>query len=513
VISDQPPIRGTVVVDSDDQAAGSMRTVALKGGRWTAGKAVSVQMLSAVATMILARLLTPEDFGIVAIVTLVLLLFAIVTDVGFGASIVRRESVDSNYLSSMFWASSALGLVTMGLSVIGSTVFATAAGDPAATPYLVVASVILMFRMVATVPRYLLLRRFRFGAAAGAEVGAFALYMALAIPLAAFTPLGAWAIVLGRVAASGCRLTIEWMLSGWWPQMYFRLAEVREDLAFNLGYLGQRVSEYTSQNIDYWLVGAILGTATLGVYYIAYVLPNVLRQRLTTAVDQTLFVTGASFANDRARVSRAYTEALRLAALVGYPMLVGLALVAAEIVPIAFGEQWLDAVAPMSILAIAAAVNIAGPIGSATLAVIGLPHRNIAVNLTSVTLIAVGVAATIRVGELVAVAWVVLGATVVAVLLQMALLLRPLALSWRSVVNSLWPATVAVAVMAAAVFATRAAITSLGGLWFRLSALVIVGVVVYLGLGYVVFRDAFNQAWADLRVVLLLGRTKQRADA
>ncbi len=118
---------------------------------------------------------------------------------------------------------------------------ATLAGDRDATPYLVVASVILLFGMVVAVPRSLLLRDFRFRATAASEIAGFALYMAIAIPLAAFTSLGAWAIVLGRVGMSAFRLVVEWSLSGWWPRLRFRLAEIREDFAFNTGFL---VNEY-----------------------------------------------------------------------------------------------------------------------------------------------------------------------------------------------------------------------------------------------------------------------------
>ena len=487
-----------------------MRDVALKGGRWTAGQAVLVQVLSTLATMILARLLIPEDFGIVAIVTLVLLLFSIVTDVGLGASILRRESVDRNYLSTIFWTSSFIGLVAMTAAAVASPVLATLAGNRDATPYLVVASVTLLFGTVGSVPRSLLLRDFRFKATAASEIGSFALYMAIAIPLAAFTPLGAWAIVLGRVGMSAFRLVVQWSLSGWWPRLHFRFATVREDFTFNIGFLGQRASNYVAKNVDHWFVGAILGTATLGVYYIAYVLPNILRQRLTAAVNRTLFAIGASFANDRMRVQRAYLESMRIVTLASYPVLVGLALVAAEIVPIAFGRQWLDAITPLAILAVAAAVNVILPVGEAVLTVIGMPHRSIVVNLTSAALIGVGVAATIEMGNLGAVAYVVLAATVLSVLLQMTLLRQPLDLSWRLMANSLWPATASVMAMAAAVSATRLVIDSLGGVVFRLLILVTVGAVVYIGFGFVAFHDAFSKARADLGVVLNLRREKQR---
>ena len=130
--------------------------------------------------------------------------------------------------------------------------------------------------------------------------------------------------------------------------------------------------------------------------------------------------------------------------------------------------------------------------------------------MTSAALIGVGVAATIEVGDLVAVAYVVVAATVLCLLLQMALLRQPLDLGWRPMGNSLWPATASVMAMAAAVGATRLVIGSLGGVVFRLLFLVAVGAIVYIGFGFVAFHDAFSQAWADVAVILNLRRQKQR---
>jgi O-antigen/teichoic acid export membrane protein len=493
------------------RAAGSMRTVALTGGRWRAIEGVALQGLQVLSTMALARLLTPDEFGIVAVVTLVLVLFGILTDAGFGASVIRREHVDQKYLSSMFWVSSLVGVVALGAATLLAPFLASLAGNSDATPYLIVASFALLFGMIVSVPRSLLLREFRFKETSAAAVLGFVLYMAVAIPLAAFTPLGAWAIVLGRVASAGFRMIAQWIMSGWLPSMHLQWSEVKEDLGFNAAFLGMRGSQYVAKNIDYWYVGSALGSASLGTYYIAYVLPNLLRRRMTAAVSTTLFVTVTGFAKDRSRVRRSYLDSTRLITLAAYPVLVGMALLSNEMIRIAFGSQWLDAIEPMAILAVAAAVNVIGPVGSAILTAVGLPSRNIIVNLVWAALVVAGLVIALPEGGLVAVALVVLAGTVLSKVLQIGMLWGPISLRWGSVFGSLWPATATTIAMAAAVLGTRLLIDDLGNAVVRLVILLAVGVGSYFGFGFLAFRRVFAGASGDIKTMIFGGKVRRPA--
>ena len=494
------------------RAAGSMRTVALTGGRWGAIEGVALQALQVLSTMALARLLTPDDFGIVAVVSLVVVLFGIVTNAGFGASVVRRQHIDQAYLSSMFWVSSLVGVGALIAATLLAPVFASLAGNPAATPYLAVASLSLLFGLVVSVPRSLLLREFRFKETSSAAVGGFVLYMAIAIPLAALTPLGAWAIVLGRVGSSAFRMGAQWIMSGWLPSFHLRWSEIREDLGFNAAFLGMRGSQYVAKNVDYWFVGSMLGSAALGTYYIAYVLPDLLRRRMTAAVSSTLFVTVSGFATDRMRVRRGYHDSVRLITLAAYPVLIGMALLSNELIRVAFGSQWLDAIEPMAILAVAAAVNVIGPVGSSILTALGMPSRNIFVNLTWAAMIVVGLSFTIQEGGLIAVAIVVLIGSAAARVLQIGLLRGPISLRWGSVFGALWPAAATTIAMSVAVYGTRLLIEDLGSVVVRLVILVAVGIVSYFGFGFLAFRSVFSGASKDLKTMLVGGKVRRPAD-
>ena len=487
--------------DADRRASGSMRKLALTGGRWQALEGFAIQGLQVVSTMVLARLLTPDDFGIVAVVTLVLVLFGILTDLGFGASVVRRDSVDQSYLSSMFWASSMVGIVASLAAAILAPVLASLAGNPDAAPYLAVASVTLAFGMTQSVPRAILERAFRFRDASAAAVLGFAGYLVIAIALAATTDLGAWAIVLGRVANSAITMAVRWFMSRFAPSFEFSLHEIQEDIRFNAAFLGMRGSQYLAKNVDYWYVGWAFSPAALGTYYIAYVLPNLLRRRMTTAISGPLFITVSGFAADRGRVARAYLGAIGLVTLGAYPVLIGMALVSDELIRVAFGTQWIAAIQPAAILSVGAAIEVIGPAGSSILTAIGMPSRNTVVNLAWAILTLAGLALVASTGSLTNVAIVVLVTTLLSKLMQIGLLRGPLDLRWSSVANSVWPATAASVFMTFAVLGCRQLIDGVDSAVVRLAVLSIVGAAAYVGFGFLAFRKVFAGARGDLRTV------------
>jgi O-antigen/teichoic acid export membrane protein len=294
-----------------------------------------------------------------------------------------------------------------------------------------------------------------------------------------------------------------WIVSRFLPAWHVKWLEIREDLAFNVSFLGMRGSQYLAKNLDYWVVGAVLGSASLGTYYIAYVLPNLLRRRMTSVVASPIFTTVASFAEDRSRVQRAYLEAVRSITLAAGPILIGMALLSDDLIRVAFGEKWLAAIEPMAILAVAAAINVIGPVGSAILTAIGKPARNIVVNLTWSAAIAVGLWMTIVGRGLTAVAFVVLAATIFSKVIQISLLRGPLKMQWRAALGALAPATFSLAVMAAVVLIAETIMGDDVESFVRAAVLVTIAAATYFAFGFLAFRSAFRNVLRDIKSILV----------
>jgi PST family polysaccharide transporter len=227
---------------------------------------------------------------------------------------------------------------------------------------------------------------------------------------------------------------------------------VRAELGFAGGIFTSQVLSYGLKSADYWVVGRTLGDAALGVYYMAFQLPSIVRLRMSNVSRQVLFPVFAQESQSRERVASIYLKAMRLQIGLGLPMMIGLAALAAPITAVFFGPQWDAAVVPTRWLAVAAVFEIVtSPAGS-----IAIAHGRLRPFLASlavrlmVMLAALLVAAEVGSGlEAFALAMVVQSAAG-AVITQM-MVARPLGLPAAAVVRPLAVSMVPALLMYAAV--------------------------------------------------------------
>lgn len=479
------------------QQPGSFEPHAVSGGRWGAVRSVAVQVISFGITATLTRLLDADEFGLVAIAFVVVTMFDLLTRVGFGASVVRRVELDRRITSTFFWAAVGFGLVAGGLAAALATPTATLAGSVEAAPLVAVAALTLPLNLASRVPGGLVVRDLRFRANAAIDIGTIAVHGVVAITLA-LSGAGAWAIVIGQVARSAFSLVAYLVVSRFRPAFVFDLGVVREDLGFNLNLLASDVVAYGNRNLDYWFVGNRLGSSALGAYYVAYVLPNLLRQRLNAIGHEVLFPVASKLQDDLTRLGAAYLRVVRLMSFLVFPVMFGLATVADLAVRIGFGPGWDEAVAPMRLIAIASGVMGVGVVARPIFAAIGRPGIMVVAGLLGLAALVGGLAFSWEGGTLVGVAAAVLGGTIVESGIVLARVRGTLGIGLRAQAQAMAPFAVSTLVMVAAVLGGR---TLVGGLSLVIEAIaaVMIGFVAYLGIGLVVFRSQFLTEIAVLR--------------
>ncbi len=352
-------------VETAPQASGP---AARRGAVLGMGAQVSKQVLSVLATMVLARLLTPADFGIVAAVNTLLGLAVIGTTLGFAPAVIRKQTLDETFLSTLFWSSLAVaggvGLVMVGAAPWLAELF----GRPEAAAYVAVMVLALVGDVCASIPLAMLQRDLRFVALYGSILTAMVVYVVVQVVLA-LAGAGAWSVVIGQVAMAATSLILAFALTRWRPRRRFARAVLRSELGFAGGIFTSQVLAYGLKSADYWVVGRSLGGAALGVYYIAFQLPSIVRLRMSNVSRQVLFPVFAQERQSPERVASIYLKAMRLQIGLGLPAMFGLAALAAPITAVFFGGQWDAAVEPMRWLAVAAVFEIVtSPAGSIAIA-------------------------------------------------------------------------------------------------------------------------------------------------
>jgi O-antigen/teichoic acid export membrane protein len=490
----------------------SLREAAVAGGRWRLAENLVLQAMTVLTTLPLARLLSPEQFTLIAATTVVLGLFQMLIEVGLAPALVQKEEVDEAALSTTFWAALGLGLAAAAGIVALSGPSAALFGEPQAAPYLAVASLAVPIGFIASPAQALLFREFRFRALALASTTSALAYGVLAIGLAALTGLGVWAVIVARLAQISWQTGGTYLCARWRPRLVFDWPGFRGQLRFNVGYWATSMNAYVVKNADYWAVGRMAGNGVLGIYYMAYLLPNLIRQRMTWAVQNLMFSTFSRMQVETARLRRAYIEVLQVVGFVVFPVLTGLALVSEPLVAVFFGGRWLSAAAPMSILAVAAALSAIPPLTSSVLLARGRAGWNVFSHFVQLVTFLPGAVLAVRVGTLEAMAWAVAVSTGVRVVASWAILKREIKLPVLAGPRALRPIVLPIVVMVASVVALRAALP-VASMAEGMTLLVLVasGVASYLGAGFVLSRETFlaltRQVWQ-----ILFGRSRQRAE-
>jgi O-antigen/teichoic acid export membrane protein len=327
-----------------------MRSRILRGLAWKAASGGFRQVSHIAVALILARLLTPHDYGIAAMVLVFSSLIIIFSDLALGAALVQRRELDERDRSTVFWTSTGVGLVCMLLGIALSWPLAAFYGEPEVQPLFAALSVGFLVTALGTTQVALLNREMNFrslelrlmaGTVCGAAVG---------ITLAA-SGHGPWAIIGQQMAAAFASTVLLWALSPWHPRFMFSVASLRDLGSFSLKVFGTRLVFYLNRNADNLLIGRFLGAAALGAYAVAYNVMLAPVARIAAPLVQVLFPAFSRLQDERERIASMWLRATRVVATITIPGMTGLVLVAPEFVRVALGDRWDAAIPVIQILA------------------------------------------------------------------------------------------------------------------------------------------------------------------
>lgn len=315
-----------------------------------------MQAVQVTITAFLARLLTPDDFGLVAIAGVFTGLAAVVGEWGLGAAIIQRKEVDQARLSTSFWFSFGSGGVWSVLLLWGADWIGRAMGQEALAPVVRVLAVGCVIGALGTVHRALLNKHLHFKRMALSEVmgvcawGITALWMA-------WRGWGVWSLVVGELARGGVSTVAVWTFARWWPSWVMAWRGFRSLFSFGAQLTGGSLVNYGATNIDYFFIGKFLGSEALGYYSLAYRLTTYPQVRLSTVIARVVFPVLARVNEEDELLRRGYLSAVGTIALLVFPLIAGLFVLAGDLVKVLWGTPWEAAVLPLKILCVVGALK------------------------------------------------------------------------------------------------------------------------------------------------------------
>ena len=331
--------------------------IAKVGVVWGFIREAGTSMLILPTSMILARLLTPEEAGIAAAASFFMQLCARLTQFGFGASLVRSRTITAQHLSSVFTVNLAIGILAWG----ALTLFAPTAGaflrSPEAGALLPTAAFTFLIMPFGTVPTAIMSREMRHVQGATSEWVGVAMESLVAVFLAWYG-FSFWSLIYARLAADSSRALCRLVMTRWFPRLGFSRAAMREMFSFGAGMYAKHVLDFSAQNLDNLVVGRMLGMTALGFYDKAFTTMHKLTRKLNLAGPAVSFRIFAMIHDEPERFRRAYRKVIMSATLVGYAMVTGMIVLAPQLIEVLFGQKWLPAVAPFQVLCAAAYLRL-----------------------------------------------------------------------------------------------------------------------------------------------------------
>ena len=341
----------------------TLRRLAARGVFWTALEHWGYQLATLVIFAVLAHLLSPEAFGLVALATVFTNLLKIVADQGMADAIVQRPDLEGEHLDSAFWMSVAFGALLTVLLAAAAWPIAAIFGEPELGPVLAAMALTLFISGLSSVQRALLRREFSFGSLTARSLIAVAIGGIVGV-IAALLGAGVWSLVAQILTFQVVAVITLWFASDWRPRFRFSWDHFKELLPFGASIVGYRAFRLANTQIDNLMIGFFLGATALGFYVVAYRLLRLIINVSTSVIGSVAFPTFSRVQHDKQRVLGLYYRTIRMAALIAFPAFLGLVVIAPEVTMLVFGSGWEPSIAVMRILGFAGlviAVNFLNP--------------------------------------------------------------------------------------------------------------------------------------------------------
>lgn len=318
---------------------------------WTLTSQAAQFIMQSVSTVVLARLLTPADFGLVAMVTAISGLGQAFADLGLSEATIQSPEVDHQQVSTLFWINVAIGLSLTLIMVALTPVIVWFYHEPRLKPITLLVSLTFVIGGLRVQHDALLRRQMRFASLAIRDVIAYLIAVPLAIVLA-WKGYGYWALVVLPLTLNSTQMLLSWVLVRWIPGLPRRAAGIRSMLVFGSRVAGSYLILNINQNADNVLIGWYWGANPLGLYSRAYNLLMLPVKQLGIPARGVAVPVFSRVQNDPERLTRYYLRAVNLIIWISAPLFGYLFVAARPIIILTLGYRWRGAAPVFQMLAI-----------------------------------------------------------------------------------------------------------------------------------------------------------------
>jgi O-antigen/teichoic acid export membrane protein len=450
-----------------------------------------------ITTSILARLLAKSDFGLVAVAVVAINYLSVLKDLGLGVALIQRKGDVREAANTVFTINLLIGLVLSAIIIPLAPFVAAYFRDPQVTPILRWMGISFVIHALSSVHINRLVRDLDYRRKLVPELGSALTKGVVSIGMA-YLGYGVWALVFGQLAGAAVAVLLVWIILPWRPRLTIDRKVAGSFLQFGASVTAIDIITQITDNIDYVIVGRMFGLVPLSIYTLAYRLPEMLLIGNLWVMGGVVFPAFSTVQDRPNELRRGFLASIRLVELIAVPISLGLLIAAEPIVRVVFGDQWLEAIPILRVLAVYAWVYSLGYHAGGFYKAIGRP--DILLRLSILTLIIIIPALLIgaqfgmigvAVGHLVAV--------LIRRVISLGLATRFVQVSLRDIFGELRSSFLGALVMAPIILAVSYLTANLSP-FLQLGLIVLAGAISYLGVLWWVERENLLRLLRMVRV-------------
>jgi len=321
----------------------SLRTKVIRGSIWNVTGTIASQAIKIVSMIVIARLLTPNDFAIAGLSTAATQMIILFGGFGFGEALIARKEITKQSCHTVFWTTAAIKIILCLIICCLAGTLANFYKNQELVKPIIFIGVGLIFSIGNIVPANLLYREMRFFELNVVNFLTAVISVVIAIFLA-IKGFSYWAIIVPAVIITPIRTITQSIIVKYYPRLKFSWQELRQMANFGFFILGTKLARFFAENGDYLILGRFLPTALFGQYYFAYEKARLTIDTIAPQLENTLFPAFSKMQDNIARLRDKCLEATQMISWITYPLSIILILLARPLVPIVFGEQWRPAI-------------------------------------------------------------------------------------------------------------------------------------------------------------------------
>lgn len=487
----------------------TLREQALSGFRWNATARLASQIITWAITLVVIRLLTPEDYGLLAMSTVFVMFFAAFSEFGLGAAVIQKVDDDESLLPRVFGATLLIHFSVAGALVLAAPFIADFYDEPRVTNVIRVLSLQFVLAAFAVIPNAQLQRRMEFRKRSLLDLSA-TITASVTTLVMAFAGFGVWALVAGTLVSQAWKAVGLNVISPFLARPEFSARGMRALLRFGSQITAAQLVSLFASQVDLIICGRMLGKEATGFYAVAMHLASMPHQRVLGIINQVAFPTFSRMQANIQKVGENVLLGTRILSFFAFPLMWGMSSIAQEIVEVVLGAKWMPAAIPLQVLGLIMPLRMIANF---------LPSAIQGMGRSDIMLInSLYAAVILPVAFLIGVNWGLLGISltwlIASPLLFTQAMLRSLpvlGLRMSKLLHAMMPALSASAVMYIAVTAVRYFFMEGQGGVLRLCVLSAVGALTYSAVSFGLNRKGTNEVLEMLRSILVLKRAKSAA--